>query len=509
MTSSRGIPIVAILAVGFLAYFPSLGGSFVWDDEAIFQENQMVRSWANAPKIFTQEISAGFETRQRSNFYRPIQKLTYFFDYSIWKSNPLGYHLTSVLLHVLAALCLFRFVQILLKDSAVALWSALLFVAHPVHTEAVAYVSGRADLLAAMFMLLGLIFYLKNKNLWVAVFFALALLSKEYAMIFPVLVLFIGWFFRKKLSIVKMLPCAVVLGLYFLVRWQVTGFAPVELPVETTFWQRLPGFFAGVWESVRVLVWPLGLHMEYGFRIFEWTDARVMAGAGIVVAAIGAIFADQIRARTWSGGLLWFFLALLPQSNLFPLNAWFAEHWLYVPSMGIFILAAKYLLKWKPVLIGLVSVLTLLTFRQCGYWNNPETFYLKTIQHNPDSARLYNNLGNLYMRQGDLEKAVLQFTKGIAMSPGSATIYHNLGHAYEKMAHYADAESVFKKALELDPGYTEIHQDLGLVYARWGTEFCQQGRYREGIELFEKSITLDPNLKGVRENLEAARAQIQ
>ncbi|MFH1772558.1 MAG: hypothetical protein ABH872_07045 [Candidatus Omnitrophota bacterium] len=195
-----------LVALGFIAYGNSLNGEFIWDDDILIEDNILIRDISHIPDIFT-KINISASTGKTFHFYRPLQILTYMFDYHIWKFNPLGYHLTNISLHILTALSLYLFVLILLKDKAVSLTASILFLIHPVHTEAVAYIAGRADPLSALFLSLCLGMYLKyfetNKLSFfvISLFsYALALISRENTIVIPFLILVYHFCFRKKIN---------------------------------------------------------------------------------------------------------------------------------------------------------------------------------------------------------------------------------------------------------------------------------------------------------------------
>jgi len=156
------ILIILIILSGFFVYSSSLQGEFVWDDEAFVVKNAYIKDWSKAGLIFITDSGAGASTEL--NFYRPIQVFTYMIDYSLWGLNSVGYHLTSVILHILVALAVYTLIRMLFLNIPLAFFSAMLFTVHPINTEAVSYISGRADLLSALFILLCLIFYIKNTH---------------------------------------------------------------------------------------------------------------------------------------------------------------------------------------------------------------------------------------------------------------------------------------------------------------------------------------------------------
>lgn len=146
------LSIALIIILGFIAYGNSLNGKFIWDDFNLVRDNRHIRNSSNITGIFTQDIGAG--AAEKYNFYRPLQMFTYMIDYSLWKLNVKGYHLTNTILHILAALVIYWLIDILFRDNLLSLFTSLFFVACPIHSEAVSYISGRADSLVTLFMLL-------------------------------------------------------------------------------------------------------------------------------------------------------------------------------------------------------------------------------------------------------------------------------------------------------------------------------------------------------------------
>lgn len=179
---------IVIIILGFAVYANSLNGQFVWDDIHLVKENKFVKDWSNLEKLFKTDIREG--AGRRGNAYRPVQMITYMIDYSVWKLNERGYHLTNTILHILVALSIYWIINIIFRDNLVSLLTAALFVVHPVHTEAVSYISGRADPLSFLFMLLAFIFYIKNLNsrsliafICMLLSYVCAILSKESSFI--------------------------------------------------------------------------------------------------------------------------------------------------------------------------------------------------------------------------------------------------------------------------------------------------------------------------------------
>lgn len=151
---SAGWHLAVIVVATFLVYTNAFGNAFLWDDIHLIVDNPAIKSWERFPSLWVSDL---FPQGVRSYYYRPVQAVTYLVDYQIWGLSPLGYHLTSTLVHGVVALLLYHLASLVLAVPAAALITALLFTIHPIHTEAVTYLSGRSDPLSALFALASLI----------------------------------------------------------------------------------------------------------------------------------------------------------------------------------------------------------------------------------------------------------------------------------------------------------------------------------------------------------------
>lgn len=468
--------VLAITILGAAVYANSIGGKFIWDDEFLIEENAFIKAPTpgNIRNIFTKDIGAG--AGRAFAPYRPLQIASYAKDRFLWGQGVYGYHLTNIALHIMTGLAVFWLALILCKDTFVSGLAAALFVVHPVHTEAVAYISGRADPLSAFFMLLALIFYIKAIDspkiisyILMGIFFAAAVFSRESALILPALILLYHYAFRKRLRPAGIIIMLAVALLFIISRSAVIGNIHFKAHPATVF-QRLPGALAAFADYIKLLFVPAGLHMGYGDRIFAF-GLRSLAGVVLLCSFIVYIF--RIRRR---GGILffaagWFAITLLPQSNLYPVGAYMAEHWLYLPSIGFFLAAAELLRQairkggiFKIAAISLaVAALTLysyLTIRQNSYWRDPVTFYETTIRYVSDDPKLYTNLANTYYNAGEKEKSVRLYKKALELNPRGAIIYFNLGNALSDLGRRSEAMAAYKRALELKPDFAQAREEL-------------------------------------------------
>lgn len=489
-----------ITALGFTVYANSFNGKFIWDDDYLVKDNIYIRSWARLPEIFTKDTIA--VSTIKFSFYRPLQILSYNLDYSLWKLKTIGYHFTNILLHVLVALSIFWLINILSNNVLLSLLTSSLFVVHPIHTEAISYISGRADPLAALFLLLSFIFYIKYINtsnvlsyIIVLLCFILALLSKELSLILlGILVLYRYSYGKKlKLSLFLCLIAVVYIGL------RATIFRP---PVShaalypTTFLQRLPGFLVAFCGYIRLLFLPFGLHMEYGSGLFKISNPQSLLGMLLLLATIIWAYREKNKNKLIFFAIGWFLLTLFPQSNLFPINAYMAEHWLYLPSIGFFLVIGSFFERWYRlknsrvlsvvIFAILISFYSFLTIKQNDYWKEPKFFYQTTLKYSPDSWRVLNNLGNNYKELNKYEEALELYEKAIVLNPAYAEAYGNIAFIYEKMGKNEDALAMYKKALEVGENVIGIYNNLGIFY-------YNLGKFNEAIAVYHKAIETRPD----------------
>lgn len=498
-----------IAMLGFLAYSNSLGGKFVYDDEYLVKDNAYIKSPSRVLKVFTEDVGSGAD--RAYSFYRPVLMLTYAVDYSLWNVRPFGYHLTNTILHILAAICVFWFITVLFGNSLLSLFVASLFVVHPIHTEAVSYISGRSDPMGLIFSLLAFIFYIKDirgegrKFPWIAsIFYILALLSRENSLILPVLILIYHFIFRERMRLKAFLPLVILAAAYIAVRLTFLKAILAKIVYHTTVLDRLPGAFIAIFNYLRLLILPFGLRMEYNYIKASFFDPRVIAGAIILVGAVVLAIRARKASKLIPFSILWFFISLFPVLNIYPINAYMAEHWLYLPSIGVFLLASSgllYLYEKKAmklqaivILAALIAFYGYLTYKQNDYWNDPIYFYERTLKYSPNNFGFYTNLGREYGSRGDSEKALKAFEKAIEIEPRFAFPYNNIGNIYLDRGEFDKAIEYYKKAIEIDPNHAFTYNNVGNLYLR-------TGRYKEAIPFYKRATELVPNNAYVYNNL--------
>lgn len=510
------LSIILIMTLGFAVYGNSLNNGFIWDDEFLIEENKYLKDWSYLPLIFSKDVRVG--EGEQNAFYRPLQMTTYMVDHSIWKSNPQGYHLTNIVLHIAAALALFWLIHVIFGSNFLALLTGIFFVTHPVHTEAVTYISGRTDLLALLFMLLCFVFYLKSLSsgrarmyFLMILSYPLALLSRESSLILPVLFLLYHYSFKKKIRVKEFASITSIAVIYVLLRVTVLKVALTGGPQTTTLWQRLPGFFVAVTNYVRLLFLPFNLHMEYGNELYHWGDLKAMTGVVLWFALIIYAFRNKRDNRLVFFSIALFIVALLPVSNLYPINAYMAEHWLYLPSIGFFLIAAQAVHSLYKVnnfrVLSVIFVLCLtifysyLTIRQNIFWGDPISFYERTLEYAPDSPRVQNNLGSAYNEINRNEEAIALYKKAITIKPDYPEARYNLGNAYKDMNRLEEAIASYQRATKVRPDYVQAYYNLGNAYK-------VLDKWEEAISSYKRAIEIKVDHERAYNNLGLVYADI-
>lgn len=542
------IQVTLIIILGFSIYANSFSDKFLWDDEFLVKDNVYIKSWVNIPHFFTETIGMG--AGREGIYYRPLQMLTYVFDYSVWRLNVFGYHLTNVLLHILVALALYWFVNTLYHKQILSFLTSALFIVHPVHAEVVDYIAGRADSLAVFFIVICLICYMRQysqKKILIFVLMLLsalaAILSKEYGLIIPVLLLLHSYIFKKKILIKEFVSIVIICSTYILLRNAVLKSTPFSASHTSSVFQRIPGFCAAVAEYLRLLLFPFNLHMEYGNPLFNFNNLKALGGSAVLAAMLVYAFKKRDAGNLTSFSICWFFITLLPVSNIYPINAYMAEHWLYLPSLGFCLITANGIIllykreRLKPLAVFLsvfiLSGYSYLTIKQNSYWREPAAFYKRAIYYAPDSPRLYHNLGKVYLEAGNFQEAVKVFQKAIDMDRENASLYNILGVTYRASGDLQNATFFYQKAISINPKYADSYYNLGNAYIAMNDTdkaiisfrkaigiapknihaisyynnlayiYVSKGRINEAILLYEKALEVDPDNSILHQNIKA------
>jgi len=490
--------LATITLCALICYANSFHNEFVFDDPLLITKNRLIRDWGNVLEIFQTQLYNGANTW--SSFYRPLQNLFYLVEFHTWGENPLGYHLVNTTLHCLNSWLIYGLVLKLTSNWKASLIASLFFVVHPIHVEAVTYISSRGNLLATFFLLLSFWLYLRSFKISSLFSFIFALLSKEFVLVLPVLILIYEVIYKKKKrtfflkkTFWKTFPYLLIVLIYLLFR---LIFLQTEMPINIApsalpLLVRLEDLITTIMSYFKWLIFPYPLHME---RVLSHPEAFFKPQtllALLFLFSLGWLLFKYRRSRHLLFFSSWFFLSLIPVSNIYPINASLAEAWLYQPSLGWFALLGllgSYLWEKKRLLLSIFLALfifySLLTIRQNRVWRDEFTFYNHTLKYTQGSARIHNNLANLHKREGRTEKAIVHFYKALKLNPNYEFAYNNLGGIFVQRQQLKEAKLLFLKAIEINPKYSSAFHNLGEVYLLENKIDLAEIAFRKSIQLY-------------------------
>jgi tetratricopeptide (TPR) repeat protein len=433
------------LVAGLLVYAPALHGGLIWDDTYLVGENPFYKS-----PVFTLEVFRHWLFLDSfSTYYRPVQNISYMFDYWLWAGNPFGYHLTNVVIHSLSGLLFFFLLRRIFSQllagvdhgapswaPTFALLTAVIWTVHPMHSAGVAYISGRADSLASLFSLIAWLLLIRAREtqkiagrvilfVFAAATMLVALCAKEIALIW--LLLFLGHLFVCEKSIPRAAKISILIavvalfGAYFFLHSLPEDRTPIEDGSPHPFAGRILLMLRAVGDYTGLIFWPSHLMMDRSISSAIMYDSRANWHALLRYEYLSILGALALAAFAWFAlrnlpgrrlrafGVAWFIVAFLPISNLFPLNAQIAEHWIYLASIGYltFLAGCLLLLPDRARRLAMTAAafaavgLGARTYVRATDWSDAETFYLRTIEAGGGTPRVRGNLANIYGQRGD------------------------------------------------------------------------------------------------------------
>jgi tetratricopeptide (TPR) repeat protein len=503
------LAIVFLLAAVVITYAPAVRNGFVWDDTALILRDPLIRSWRLIHEGFNHFL---FVDATASDFYRPLQRLTYTIDYAAFAFRPAGYHLVSIFWHAAAAVVLFFFaVEFLrsfdvaeLKSFWIALLTALVWAIHPIQSAAVIYVSGRADPLAVTFGFVGLYLILRQTRAfgltrWLFIFsagiaFLLSALSKESGLIFPLLAIVL-FALRKKWSDVfkTVAATAFVCAIYFSLRFGAEHFPAPQLTPPAPALVRPIIVARAVAEYAGLIVFPLNLHMdrdveshphgsnEASFKTSAWRELQTLLGILLIAGLIWWMLRARQHNQAVFAALVLALIGYLPISGLVSLNATVAEHWMYLPSAFLFlavvISASRLFEPQSPrrstiasatavLAVAWIIFLGVRTFVRTFDWKDQRTFFERTIADGGDSARMLINLGSLELNEGKLEDAAIHLHSALEKKPDQPLAIVDLAAVALKQSDFKLARQLLNRATQVDLVAARANELLAILESK-------------------------------------------
>jgi len=504
--------IVALVTVA--AFLPALRGEFLfWDDDKNFLHNQHYRGFGSTHLGW-------MWTTFLLGHYIPLTWMSLGLDYLLWGMNPVGYHLTNVLLHATNAVLVYGVAYRILKRAGAkqpdmlplsAAGAALLFAVHPQRVESVAWVTERRDVLSGTFFSLAVLWYLRacdetsHHRRWYCLSVssaACALLSKAMAVTLPAVLLILniyplrrlggprGWWTAGGRRVIReLVPYAVLAAASAVIT--LVAVRPTE---QLRFGAKLAVSAYSVAFSVWKTLVPMDLSPLYPRPPTIAPFALVYVASGAAVLAATAL-AWRCRDRypgclaAWSAFVVLIFPMLGVVQNGSQITA---DRFTYFAAPALAIAAGGALSRFRgrismlAVLVPVVFTLSLLTWRQTGVWHDSRRLWSTVLSLQPQSSLAHNNLGVLLLQRGSIDDAVDQFHQGLAIAPNDADTLCNLGAALARQGRLADASTQYAKALALEPGHANAHNNLGAALLR-------EGQFDRAIAHFDQALASEPD----------------
>jgi len=538
-----------ILATTLFAFFPAIHNDFTnWDDTGYVTENKLIKdlSLSNLKNFFTQNVEGNFH---------PLTMLSLALDYHFFELNPLPYHIVNILLHLLNTVLVFFFILNLLNHQGfknldgffesrllVPTITAILFGIHPMHTESVAWVAERKDVLYSFFFLFSLIFYMKwsggegqtkkiftlNYSLSI-LFFILSLLSKSMAVPLPLVLILIDYYKKPHLTspmgrkfgwLNNFLPIGEVRwGLYlpFLLLSLVFGVVTIIYQKQTSsiqssdlfaFYERI--FFAGygLLQYIFKLIIPFKLSCFYPYPVKEngvFFPVEFYIPLFVILLSVFIIYKKFRHNKDIVFGSLFFLITISLVLQILAVGSTImADRYSYIPYIGIFFIIGKGVVyfsennkKIKPVLLGILSVyiitLTLVTRSRCGVWKDSFVLWEDVISKYPMVQAAYNNTANAYKKLQKNELALEYYNKLIAIDPNFKGAYNDRANVHLAMKNYEMAMKDANTELEKQPNLADAINTRGSVY-------FETGKFDAAITDFNAAIIANPTLSGCYNN---------
>lgn len=508
--------VVALLAIGL--YADSLGNGFVYDDPNAIAGNEAVVA-GDVRAILTTPSWWGDE---RGTLWRPLTTLTFALDYAVFGAAPFGFHLVNVGLHALVSVLVLVVFERAGVAPAVAFAGALLFASHPVHTEAVANVVGRAELLAAAGFFLAWWCWLAAgvgagpvataRIAGAAVTFFLALLAKENAIALPAVVLVADLLERRTeppAAVIRRrapgyaLLVAVALGYVALRRTVLGAIAPAAELLDNPLGllpagERVVGAVAVVGLYALRLVFPLWLSADYSYDQIPVPDTaldpRVLAGLTVIVGVGVVAWWAMRRLPALALGLLFMALTFALVSNLVvPIGTIMGERLLYLPSAGFCVALAAGLAAvgrgwgFAAAVVVLVALYGGRTVARNPVWREPLVFFETMAADAPRSARAHAELGTALAEAGRLGEAEAAFARALAIKPEDPVTLYNWGVALGAAGRFDAAAAVYRRAIAAKPDFGRAFENLGGAESARGDQPAALVALRRAHELTPES----------------------
>jgi tetratricopeptide (TPR) repeat protein len=541
-TTNR-LHLVIVFALGLLCiiiYSNTLHSPFIFDDFPNIRKNIFIRL---ADLDFKRLSDTAFI---RPNPTRPVANISFALNHYIGEYDVFGYHVTNIFIHFINGilvyfLSLITFTQLWREPDKdiprfrstsillMSLFSALIFITHPIQTQSVTYIVQRMNSMAVMFYLLSLLLYVYGRLTrpgWkklilfcgCSMSWIMALGSKEIACTLPLIILLYEWYFfqdlrsdwlRKNIKYLLALFAILIVVIFIFL-----GLSPIDKILATytnrdfTMMERVLTQFRVVVFYISLLLFPhpsrLNLlhHFTTSASLIE--PPVTLLALLIIIGLIGLGIYCARRQRLISFCIFWFVINLLIESSVIGVEMIY-EHRLYLPMFGFALIVSRVMFycfskrrSWA-IIGSTVIILSLCaaTYVRNRAWQDGITLWSDVVSKSPQNHRAHLNLGVTLREQKRLTEAISHFSEALRIKPGYAKTHNNLGIALAQQGKLAEAIGYLSRALQIQPDYAEAHNNLGTALAR-------QGKLEEAVGHLSEALQIKPDYVDAHYNLGSA-----
>ncbi len=525
--------VFALAMTTLLLYSNTLQHDFVLDDAILITDNSLTKKGMQGiPEIFKHDTFYGFfNTDSKSNLvsggrYRPLSQVLFAIEYELFGANPFWGHLFNLIYFSLCCISVYYFTYYLLSGShagkkalLMASCASLMFIVHPIHTEVVANIKGRDEILSLLFSLWAAYFAMKGiahkriiYSIYAGALFFLALLSKEVAVGFLITTPLSFYLFKDPQlgrAIKSGLPLLGALLLYICLRISVMGLGignepPLELMnnpflkiengvyVPMTTWEKWPQIIFGLGKYLQLSLIPHPLTHDYyphHIKVTSFLDWGVLLSIVAVVALLYYAYTIRKKNRVIFFGIIFFFATLFVTSNIvFPVGTHLSERFLFTPSVGFCLIAAWIFARlihsqyrsWGVLILLLVTVIfSMKTYARNKVWKDNFTLFTTDVRTSFASAKAQNAAGGVLIdrareikdstTQNELyQQSLVHLDDATKLHPTYKNAYLLKGNAHFYLRNFERSIAAYDRALSLDPNYQEAHRNRAFAMRDWG-----------------------------------------
>src|SRR6266446_3003280 len=512
---------VALAGVTWTVFGQTLRHDFInYDDNTYIYENPNIVSGLPRPAILW-----AFTHAHAGNWH-PLTSLSHMLDCQVYGLNAGGHHFTNVLLHTLAVVLLFLFLQQITSAPWRSAFVAAVFAIHPLRVESVAWIAERKDVLSGVFFMFTLLAYARYvsgersllRYLLVAFFFALGLMAKPMLVTLPwVLLLLDYWplcrfgshslgndanYFARRSTFSRLVAEKIPLFLLSLLSSLLTWWAQrayMRSTTEIPLVLRAQNAIVSYVRYLRQLLWPADLAPFYPHPQATLPLPLVIAAAALLVAISAVVLCFGRKRPYLITGWGWYLIMLLPVIGLVQVGAQaLADRYTYLSQIGI-VLAITWIaadatagIRQLQRFVAFTAVAVTVTLAWCAchqtrYWRNSESLWLQTLAVTENNDLAHNNLGEVWSRNGRVDDAIHEYQAALKITPESPVARNNLGLALLKQGKVAEAIQEFRRVLSRDPQNIKGRFNLADALLR-------SGRATEAVAECEKALAIEPDL---------------